>query len=164
MIYTGTDLFLRAGIGSSAYSIDFGDCSPITESFWMKNGLKGWSINHFLGAPGPRLTLSLICNNMNILAHNPRNDFFNPIWLDFTWLDFSQLWVWKRAVRFLPHEVISFRQKKWSLSEILKLQTGSKASGSTWKFQIQTFFQKVQGVQTSWILLNMVHYSTTSHF
>ena len=27
-------------------------------------------------------------------------------------LDFSQLWVWKRAVHFLPHKVISFRWKK----------------------------------------------------
>ena len=27
-------------------------------------------------------------------------------------LDFSQLWVWKRAVRFLPHEIISFCRKK----------------------------------------------------
>ena len=26
-------------------------------------------------------------------------------------LDFSQLWVWKRAVRFLPHRIISFRKK-----------------------------------------------------
>ena len=27
-------------------------------------------------------------------------------------LDFSQLWVWKRAVRLLPHKVISFRRKQ----------------------------------------------------
>ena len=33
-------------------------------------------------------------------------------------LDFSQLWVWKRAVRFLPHKVISSCRKKWSSSEI----------------------------------------------
>ena len=32
-------------------------------------------------------------------------------------LDFSQLWVWKRAVRFLPHEIISFQGKKNKLRQ-----------------------------------------------
>ena len=47
-------------------------------------------------------------------------------------LDFSQLRVWKRAVRFLPHKITSFRRKE-SLSETPKfhkagpLQTGSNA-------------------------------------
>ena len=75
-------------------------------------------------------------------------------------LDFSQLWVWKRAVRFSPHEIISFRRKKKTSSEIPKfhkagpLQTGSNASQPS-----QTLFWRVVGIQTSWILLNMVNHS-----
>ena len=41
--------------------------------------------------------------------------------------DCSQLWVWKRAVRFLPHEIISFRRKKWSSSEIPKFHKGDSS-------------------------------------
>ena len=33
-------------------------------------------------------------------------------------LDFSQLWIWKRGVRFFLHKVIVFRQKKKSVLEI----------------------------------------------
>ena len=84
-------------------------------------------------------------------------------------LDFSQLWVWKRAVCFLFQKIISFRREK-KLSDISKfhkgwpLQAGSNASLPTKYFKRQTLCWKVLGIQTSWILLNMVNHSTSSHF
>ena len=44
------------------------------------------------------------------------------------------------------------------------LQAGSNASRPTKKFKSQTLFWRVLGIQTSWILLNMVNHSTASHF
>ena len=43
-------------------------------------------------------------------------------------------------------------------------QTGSNASRPTKRFKSQTSFWRVLDIQTSWILLNIVNHSTTSHF
>ena len=63
-----------------------------------------------------------------------------------------------------------FRENILSSLEIPKfykagpLQTGSNASRPTKKIKSQTLFWRVLGIQSSWILLNMVNHSTTSHF
>ena len=80
-------------------------------------------------------------------------------------LDFSQLWVWKRAVHFLPSKVISFRWEKKSSSEIPKfhkggpLRIGSNAFLTNKSFKSLKLFWRVLGIQTSWILLYMVNNS-----
>ena len=79
-------------------------------------------------------------------------------------LDFSQLWVWKRAVCFLPHKIISFQQKNIKLVRNTEIkagpsQTGSNASFPTNHFNSQTYFLRVLGILTSWILFNMANHN-----
>ena len=83
--------------------------------------------------------------------------------------DFSQLWVWKKTVHFLPSKVISFPWGK-KLSRLPKfhtgepLQTGSNASLQNKSVKSQTFFWRVLGIPTSWILFNLLNHSKAIHF
>ena len=53
-------------------------------------------------------------------------------------LDFSQLWVWKRAVHFLPRKVISFCRKRIKFVGFTKI---SNASLTYKSFKSQTFLE-----------------------
>ena len=71
-----------------------------------------WVEYHYISV-SEQLTLFIptggtLCPPCHVFAYNRANTRTSRL----KKLDFSQLRVWKRAVRFLPHKVISFRREK----------------------------------------------------
>ena len=76
---------------------------PLIDQYRSKqNKLNFYSI-HLFGPGGGTL-----CPPCHVFAYICANTHTRAL----KKLDFSQLWVWKRAVHFLPRKVISFRWKK----------------------------------------------------
>ena len=73
-------------------------CLLQTSSIWIKE------VTLTLLAPGG----GTLCPPCYVFAYFCANTHTSSL----KKLDFSQLWVWKRAVHFLPRKVISFRWKK----------------------------------------------------
>ena len=85
-------------------------------------------------------------------------------------LDFSQFWVWKKTVHFLPRKVISFCwRKKNSSAQIPKFHKGQRQGQGQTPLQRRKVVSKskislrVLGIQISWIPLSMVNQSQTVH-
>ena len=81
-----------------------------------------------------------------------------PHTCNYTNLTFPNYKFGKGQYVFYPVMLSIFAGKKWSLSEIPKLQTGSNASRPIKIFKSQTLFWKILGLHTSGILWNTSYF------